>query len=191
MESFERKSSAFISQVRARVDACCDRIRFLLGKMCNCFRLANEDPREKHLQFVSLIDVMFSDIRKGALICIKGAMATVAAFVRTPLDRRDRKKLWELHKKWKTALGVQLSHSIEAESERSASSNDWISDQQAIANQCQVLIHAIWTVFGNGEAEPDVAGLTTFGVRFERIIQDVIAIQEIGLVKIRQQIREA
>jgi hypothetical protein len=121
------------------------------------------------------------------------AIATAQAVSRTPITRNDRKKLWELHEKWKGSFGPRLTRLIVSENERSlfgAYSPSRSEDQQAIANRCQILVHAIWNAFGEGQPEPDVSNLTTFGVRFESVVRQVIALLENGVLKMRQEIQQ-
>jgi regulator of replication initiation timing len=191
---FEKRSSTLINHVSTRIEQIFIRIRSLFSKFFRCFRLGIEDAREKFTDFVGLVDVMFSDVRKGALICISSSRAAARAVSKTPIARSDRKKLWELHEKWGTSLGPRLTRIIELENERSlfgGYSPRRAEDQQTIANQCQILIHAIWNLFGEGQPEPDVSSLTTFGVRFETAIQQVIAIQKNGLLKMQSSIQES
>jgi hypothetical protein len=189
-DDFDRRLVALQENVSTHAMRMEIHIQKLLQKMLEGFRLRIEDSREKFNEFVRLVDVMFSDIRKGALICISTSLKTVS---RAPVSRKDRTTLWELRQKWHASLGPQLTHQIVAAGETSlfgSFSPGRPDDSQKVAAQCQTLIHSIWSLVGDDRPEPDILSMTTFGVRFEAVIQEVITVMENRLLELHQQIRD-
>ena len=190
LRSLSVKSTQLENQVDQKLGLLEAQMRTVMKKMIGLSRLYNEDARDSFNSFIELNKMMFSDIRKGALICIKGSEKIAKKMSRAPITREDRRTLTKLQKKWQATIGGLLGNYIQEANELSMFSSFSPlrkDDSQRVVRQCQVLIHAIWSVFGTG-TEPDVTKYTTYGVRFESTVGSVVSLQENGIAELKAQI---
>ena len=192
LQSFARKSTQLQDQVDQRMEQLEARFGVVLKKLFGFVRLYNEDSREAFNSFMELNKMMFSDIRRGALICIKGSEKIAKTMARAPITRDDRRTLTKLQKKWQATIGGLLGNYIKEANELSMFSGFSPlrkDDSERVVKQCQILIHAIWKAFGNGKEEPDVTRYRTYGVRFESIVKNVVNIQEEGVADLKERLK--